>query len=142
AVVVLASDHGLRHPERDPLSEATIRSRELRLSFRLGGDLTRCFLRRWEDDEDALLVQDEQVRFIVRPVLDRFGEERFHWDRPELKLADEIQAVAYRGEEKRFELLKLGDCFACFTLSAWPREQKSPNLGRVQTRLANGRLQA
>ena len=142
AVVTFATDHGDTHPTLDPLQNATCRAGDLRLSFQFGGELGACTVRRLEGDDKALLIADEQVRFLLRPVADRFGETEFRWDQPDLKLPDTLEAVAYQGAEKLFELPKLGDAFVCFTLSEWPPDQKHAPAAPVQVQRADGRLRA
>jgi hypothetical protein len=70
------------------------------------------------------LIQDRDIRWVVRPAGDAFGPERFKWDLPELNLANHIDAVAYQGEEKAIKLAELGQAFVCFTLEEWPYSEK------------------
>ena len=94
------------------------------------------------EPKSHLLLQDAEVRWILRPVADSFGGTPFRWDLPELKLTDRVDAVAYAGEEKALNLSALSEAFVCFALEEWPYEQKQIPPDNVEVQRAGGRLRA
>jgi hypothetical protein len=140
AAVVFAIDHGDSHPSLDPIADGTINAKDFRLRFELGGESGAVTIQSLGDAHKSLVLQDREVRWLLRPVADSFGGDPFSWDQPELKLADRIDAVAYHGEEKTLKLDQLTEAFVCFTLEEWSYEQKqSPEPG-VQVQKADRRL--
>lgn len=140
--VAFATDHGDAHPSLDPIQDGEIRASDLRFSLRLGGALGRCTVRALGDPHRTVLIQDEEVRWVLRPVADGWEGAPFVWDQPSLMLADAISAVGYHGEEKTFTLPKLQEAFLCFTLAEWPYDQKQPPPPQVQGQRQEDRLQA
>jgi hypothetical protein len=141
AVVTFATNHGDTHPALDPLPTGNIAARQLQLRFEFGGALGRCTMRTRDDKSQAILVQDEQVRFVLQPVADAFFDARFVWEQPGLGLATPIHAVAHHGDEKNFSFATAGEAFVCFTLSEWPYEEKLAPPA-VEIRRSPGRLHA
>jgi hypothetical protein len=130
AAVTFATDHGDRHPSLDPIKEGTIRARDLRLRFELGGTADGLTVRTIGTEQKHLVIQDRNVRWVIRPIGDAFGDRHFTWDFPELKLTNRMDAVAYQGEEQSFKLAELSEAFACFTIQEWPYgepEQRQPD---------------
>jgi len=123
AAVVFAFDHGNAHPSLDPIRDGTIRARDLRLRFEFGGTSDGLTVKTAGKEQKHLLIQDRDVRWIVRPVGDAFGDKQFTWDFPDLKLANHMDAIAYQGDEKSFKLAELGQAFVCFTIEEWPYDE-------------------
>jgi hypothetical protein len=139
-VVAFALDHGDGHPSLDPIVDGTIQARDLRLRFECGGELGTFTVQSLGDPHKSVVLQDREVRWLLRPVADSFGGERFGWDQPELKLAERIDAVAYRGEAKTIKLYQLPEAYICFTLEEWPYDQKQVPPTGIQTQNADGKL--
>ncbi|PYJ01772.1 MAG: hypothetical protein DME25_17505 [Verrucomicrobia bacterium] len=139
AVVVFATDYGDTHPTLDPIQEATIQAKDLRLRFEVGGDLTGFTIKTAGEAEKYLLLQDPKV---LRPLADSFGGTPLRWDLPQLSLVDRIDAVAYAGEEQALNLSGLNEAFICFTLEEWPYQQKLPARASVELDRSGGRLRA
>jgi hypothetical protein len=142
AVVTFATDHGDSHPSLDPIMDATIKVKDLRLRFEFGGDLSGFTVKASGEADKHLVFQDRDVRFVLRPVTDSFGGTPFRWDEPELKLTNRVDAIAYSGEEKLIDLSSLKEAFACFTLEEWPYEQKQMPAAKVDVQRDDGRLRA
>ncbi len=123
AAVMFATDHGDSHPTLDPIEDGTIRARDLRLRFEFGGEGSELAVKTMGDKQKYLVVQDRDTRWVIRPVADAFGKDKFKWDLPDLKLVNHIDAVAYQGEEKSFKLAELEEAFAFFTVEEWPLDQ-------------------
>lgn len=140
AAVVFALDHGDTHPSLDPIVDGTIQAHDLRLRFEAGGELGSFTVQSLRDPQPALVLQDRDIRWLLRPVADRFGGEQFSWDQPELKLAERIDAVAYRGPAKTIKLYQLPEAFLCFTLEEWPYDQKLPPPSGIQVQKADDQL--
>lgn len=141
-VVTLCTDHGDTHPSLDSIKDESIKAASLRLRFEFGGDLSSCFIRTLEESSKVIVIQDRDVRFILRPVASAFGESTFRWEFPELKLASQVDAVVYQGEAREHKLTALGQTFVCFTLEEWPYDQREMPSGAVETRLAEGKMRA
>jgi len=131
AAVVFATDHGDTHPSLDPIKDGTIRARDLRLRFEFGGEGGELTVKTAGDQKKHLVVQDRNMRWVIRPVADAFGKDRFSWEFPELKLANHVDAIAYQGEEKAFKLDELSEAFVFFTMEEWPPDQTELRAERV-----------
>lgn len=132
AAVVFATDHGDGHPTLDPIRDGTIRARDLRLRFELGGTADGLTVKTTGTERKHLVIQDRDLRWVVRPIGDAFGDSRFTWDFPELKLTNRIDAVAYQGEEKSFKLAELSEAFVCFAIEEWPEQQPEPQPKEIE----------
>jgi hypothetical protein len=123
--VVLATDHGDRHPSLDPIEGGKITAKDLRLRFEFGGDLV-----------DLVAKTDRRARFLLRPLAGRFGTAAVEWDQPALKALGHLDAVFYQGESKTFDLGTLSEAFAAFALQEWPLDKKQMPAGVAEfTRL-------
>ena len=142
AVVTFATDLGDKHPSLDPIKDGTIRARDLRLRFEIGGELGTFTVRTAGDAEKFLVLQDRDVRFVLRPVADSFADTPLRWDFPGLKLAEQLDATIHHGEEKTFHLPSLNEAFICFTFQEWPYDQKQPPMPKVELQRGGGRLRA
>jgi hypothetical protein len=142
AVVTFATDHGDTHPSLGPMQDGTIRAKNLRLRFEFGGDLSAFTARAIDEGGMHFVLQDRDVRLMVRPVADGFGAARFAWDSPELRMTDRIDAVVGTGEAGAIRLPSLGEAFLCFTLEEWPYGQRRAPAAAIEVQRADGRLQA
>jgi len=142
AVAALCSDHGDTHPSFDPLKDATIKAASLRLRFEFGGDLSSCFVRTVEGSSKAIVIQDRDVRFILRPVAGALDEAPIRWEFPALKLADQVDAIVYQGAATEHKLTTLGNAFVSFTLEEWPYEQREMPAAGIESSLAEGKFHA
>ena len=142
AVVTLCTDHGDTHPSLAPLKDASIKASSLRLRFEFGGELAECTVRTVDGKSKVIVIQDRDVRFVLRPVASAFGGSTFRWEFPELKLANHIDAIAYQGEAKEHKLEALGDAFVAFTLEEWPYDQRDMPAAVIETALADGKFRA
>lgn len=136
------TDHGDTHPTLDPLKNGTIAAKDLRLRFELGGDLAGCTVRTLGNERKAVVIQDQSIRFILRPVAVTFAGAEIQWQFPELGLAKSIDVILRTGEEKAFDLAKLSEAFVCFAFEDWPYEQRELPEARIESRYNAGRLQA
>ena len=139
-VVTFCADHGDTHPSLDPIKDESIKAASLRLRFEFGGELADCTVRSTDGDSKAVVIQDRDVRFILRPVASAFGESTFRWEFPGLKLANRMDAAAYQGEAREHKLTALGPAFVCFTLEEWPYEQREMPGAGIETSLAEGKF--
>jgi len=114
AVVTFASDQ----------AGTTTPAKSLRLRFEFGGDLSGLTTRTVEEDGKQFIIQDRDVRLVLRPVANGFGPVRFDWDSPELKMTDRIDATVSAWADTTASLASLSEAFLCFTLEEWPYEQK------------------
>ena len=142
SAVVFATDHGDAHPSLDKLKDATLRAKDLRLRFEFDGDLQDFAVRTLPGPERALVLQDRQGRFVLRPLGGRFGDAEVKWSSPELQVAGPLDAVVYSGEEKSINLAALDEAWLGFALQEWPYDQKSPPPAAIEWRQAEGRVDA
>ena len=139
-VVTLCVDHGDTHPSLDPIKDGKIKAARLGLRFEFGGALADCTMRTVGDGKKAIVIQDREVRFLLRPVASAFAGSGFKWEFPELKLANHVDMVAYQGELKEHDMMALGDAFICFTLEEWPYDQPQMPAGAMESQLAGGKF--
>ena len=142
AVVTLCTDHGDTHPTLDPIKDESTKAASLRLRFEFGGELADCTVRTLDGNSKVIVIQDRDVRFILRPVASAFGKSTFRWEFPELKLANRIDAVAYQGDVKEHKLTAVGDAFVAFTLEEWPYDQREIPGAGIETSIADGKFRA
>lgn len=140
--VTLCTNHGDAHPSLDPLKDGTIVAKDLRLRFELGGDLAGCTVRTIGMDKKAVVIQDQSIRFLLRPLAGSFAGADVRWEFPELGLAKSVDVILYSSEEKPFDLVKLPEAFVCFTFEDWPYEQRELPATNAEVRANSGRLQA
>lgn len=142
SMVVFATDHGDTHPSLDKLEDGTISARDLRLRFEFGSDFRDFALRSWPGPEKAMVFQDRNARFILRPLGGRFGEEDVDWKFPETQVAGPFDVVLYSGAEKTIPLNTLSEAWLGFTLEEWPYDQKVLPSGPARLTRGPNRVQA
>lgn len=140
--VTLCADHGDAHPALDPIKDGVVNYKELRLRFELGGDLAGCTVRTIGTDKKAVVIQDQSIRFLLRPLAGSFGGADVRWEFPELGLAKSVDVILHTGEEKTLDLRKLSEAFVSFTFEDWPYEQRELPTTNAESRASAGRLQA
>jgi hypothetical protein len=139
--VVLSTDHGDKHPSLDPVQNGTITARDLRLRFEFGGDLRDLVAKTVEENgRKHVMFMDRTVRFLLRPLDGRFGENEIQWDFPDLKSVPHIDAVFYKGESRTVDLKSLGGGFVSFALQEWPYAQKKAPAATIELAHSAGQL--
>lgn len=142
AVVTLCTDHGNSHPVLDPIKDGTVKAASLKLRFEFGGELGACTVQAVDGGNRALIIQDRAVRFVLRPVAGNFGDASVRWELPELKLANHVDVVLYRGEAREHRLSELTAAFASFTFEQWPYDLGTLPAAGMESRLMEGKLRA
>ena len=133
STVVLATDHGDKHPVLDPIKNGKITAKDLRLRLEFGGDL-RDLVAKTIDEKGQKIVQfmDRNVRFLLRPMAGKFDGAPVKWDQPELKAIGHIDAVFYAGDSKTIDLSVVKEAFVSFALQEWPYDRKQSPTAAIE----------
>lgn len=141
ASVAFASDSLKASNDAGSGSGGKFRARDLRLRFEFGGSTDGLAVKTVAGSKPHLVIQDRDLRWLVRPIDDAFGRERFTWETySDFKLVNQVDAVAYRGDERTFDWAELGEAFVSFTMEEWAYAGKDLPPADLVSQRANGRL--
>lgn len=143
STIVLATDHGDRHPSLDPIQNGTITARDLRLRLEFGGDLRDLVAKTFQEGgRKVIQFMDADVRFLLRPLGGQFDGAPVRWDEPELKTLSHLDAVFHQGAEKTFDLKAIKSAFCSFALQEWPYDQKKTPSAALEFTPLDGQVRA
>ncbi len=122
--IVFATDYGDTHPSLDRVVNATIRAKDLRLRFEIGGNIDELNFVPFNGPEGMVFMRDREMQIMVRPLVDPFDGQRFQWEIGGNKEIKWIDAIAYSGKEKEIPLASLQASFILFALQFCTAEGK------------------
>ena len=117
-LVLFATDFGDTHPNLDMVKEQTIRARDLRLRFEIGGSVQSVAISRHDQPSDHFLIEDREVAVCLAPGECRFGEVPVTWQTSRKGDSHFIDAVCFQSDSPReIHLNELRKAFLSFTFS-------------------------
>ena len=144
SVVTFCTDQGGSGSTVDSPKDGIVVVKDLRLRLEFGGDLAGCTVRTEValDASRCIVIQDRDVRFVVRPVSGRFDLNAPRWDFPELSLAKHFDAILHTGESKQIDLRRINEAFVCFAFEEWTYGQREVPVSKLETQLNAGQFRA
>lgn len=122
--VVFATDGGDTHPGLDKVKNGTIRARDMRLRFEIGGSVGSVQIEERAAPTAHFRITDQAVTVLIAPFESRFNGQPVKWEIGGDAEKRWIDAVCYRGETRTLNFLEMQEAFVAFALQLCTAEDE------------------